>query len=53
VVHGVERNAALKAGGLVAQARGHPGMGALMHAERKDQQNELENGNKKGAGLQA
>ena len=53
VVHGVEGDAALQAGGLVAEARGHPGMGALVNTERKQQQNEFKDGNEKGAGLQA
>ena len=46
VIHGIERDAALEAGGLVAEARGHPGMGTLVEAERKQQQNKLEYSNK-------
>ena len=42
VVDGIEGNAALQARGLVAQPRSHPGMGTLMHAKRKDEQNKLE-----------
>jgi hypothetical protein len=41
VDHGVERDAPQHASGLIAQPGGHPGVGALMHAERKDKQNEL------------
>ena len=52
VVHGVERDAAFEAGGLIAQQRRRPGMRALMKAQRKDEQNELENGNEEGGGLQ-
>jgi hypothetical protein len=47
MVHGIQRDAPFEAGRLVAQARSHPGMGALMKAERKQQQDKLENGNKK------
>ena len=50
--HGVERDAPQHAGGLVAQPRGHPGVRALMHAERKKKQDELEDGDDEGAGLQ-
>jgi hypothetical protein len=52
VVHGVERDAAHLAGGLVAEAGGHPGVGALMHAEREEEQDELEDGNEESARLQ-
>jgi hypothetical protein len=45
MVHRVQRDSAFHARRLVAQARGHPGMGALMHTERKDEQDELEDGN--------
>jgi hypothetical protein len=47
VIHGVERDAALKTSGLVAEARGHPGMSTLVKAERKQQKNKLEYSNKK------
>lgn len=52
VVDGVEGDAAHHAGGLVAQAGGGPGMGALVNAERKKEQDELKDGNDEGAGLQ-
>ena len=38
----IERNAALKAGGLIAEARRHPSMRALMETEREDEQDEFE-----------
>jgi hypothetical protein len=41
MIHGVQRDAALKASGLIAQTRGHPGMRTLMHTERKDEDNEF------------
>ena len=52
VVHGVERDSPHQAGSLVAQPRGHPGVGALMHAEREEEQDELEDGNNEAAGCQ-
>jgi hypothetical protein len=42
MVHRVERDAALQAGRLVAQPRGHPSVRALMHAKRKDENDEFE-----------
>jgi hypothetical protein len=44
VIHGVKCDAALHAGGLVAEARGHPRVGALMNAKRKDENDKLKNG---------
>ena len=41
MVHGVERDAALKAGRLIAQAGSCPGVRALVDAQREDQDNEL------------
>lgn len=52
VVHGVEGYAALQAGGLVSQPRGHPRMRALVKAQRKNEQDKFEDGNDKAAGLQ-
>jgi hypothetical protein len=42
VIDGVEGDAPLKACGLIAEARGHPGMGTLVDAQREDEQYELE-----------
>ncbi len=52
MVDGVEGDAALEAGGLVAEAGGHPGVGALVKTEREKEQDELEDGNNEGSGLQ-
>jgi hypothetical protein len=52
MVHGVERDAPHLAGSLIAQAAGHPGVRALMHTQREKEQNELEDGDDKRAGLQ-
>ena len=52
VVDGVERDAALQAGRLVAEAGGHPGVGALVKTEREKEQDKLEYGNNECSGLQ-
>ena len=41
VPHGVEADAAFEAGSVIAEAGGHPGVGALMHGEREKQDDEL------------
>jgi hypothetical protein len=53
MVHGVERDASLQPGRLVAEARGHPGVGALVKTEREKEQDKLEYGNNECSGLQA
>ena len=45
VVHGVERDAALHAGGLIAKPGCHPGVRALMEAQGKNEQHKLKNSN--------
>lgn len=52
VINGIERHAALKASGLIAQARSHPGMGTLMETEREDEEDKLEDRNCKLCRLQ-
>jgi hypothetical protein len=43
----------LHSGRLVAEPRSHPRVAALMDAQRKDEQNEFEQGKGKGCRLQA
>ena len=45
VVDGVQGDAALHSCGLVAEPRRHPGVRALVHAQREDEQNKLEDCN--------
>ena len=42
VIHGVEGDTTLQTSRLVAKPRSHPGMCALMHAERENEDHELE-----------
>jgi len=52
MVDGIKSDAALKPGCLIAETLCHPGMGALMKAERENKQDELEDGNCKLSRLQ-
>jgi hypothetical protein len=52
VVHGIQRHTTLQARRLIAQPRSHPGMRALMKAQRKDEQDKFENGDDKTTRLQ-
>jgi len=47
VIHGVEGDAAFIAGGVIAEARGHPGVGALVETEREDDDDEFKDGERK------